>query len=442
MTALEQLASFVAGHAPDERAQAQARRHAADTIGAWIAACGTAEGRALLAFRGSDAALGDRVAIHCALARLSEVDDIHLGAMITPGAIVIPAALTIAVSLPDADATDLAAAIVAGYEAMIRLGSAIDGPSVLYRGIWPSYFAAPFGVAAVAARLMRLDEIQTANALSAALIMAAPGTGHHAAPTTARWLAVGHAAGRGLQAAQAARAGFTSDLKLTDGEFLKNIYGIAPNINVLGGGWADPAIHQVSFKPWCAARQTMAATQALKELIAEGVAAESIARIGVAVLPPHQKMIDHSITEGDRFSHLTSVQYQMAVAALTPGTADSISVPAGPVSPEISAFMARIMVRAEESLLGAGYPMSWPAHVTVTTRTRRHERSVVHVPGDPERPFSDDELKSKFSRVTAPLLDDEQVEAVFSAALAAIDEPAVLLRVIDGIAQRAADQRP
>ena len=112
---------------------------------------------------------------------------------------------------------------------MVRLGAAIDGPSVLYRGIWPSYFAAPFGVAAVAARLMRLDARQTAHALATALIMAAPGTGHHAAVTTARWLAVGHAAARGLQAAQAAQAGFTSDLNLADGDFLKNIYGITPN---------------------------------------------------------------------------------------------------------------------------------------------------------------------------------------------------------------------
>ena len=111
---------------------------------------------------------------------------------------------------------------------MIRLGAAIDGPSVLYRGIWPSYFAAPFGAAAVAARLLKLDEKQAANALSAALIMAAPGTGHHAAPTTVRWLAVGHAAGRGLQAALAAGAGFTSDLKIAEGDFLKNIFGIAP----------------------------------------------------------------------------------------------------------------------------------------------------------------------------------------------------------------------
>ena len=131
--------------------------------------------------------------------------------MITPGAIVVPAALTIAASLPEADAAEL--------DGRHRRGLRGDDPArrcdrradVLYRGIWPSYFAAPFGAAAVAARLMRLDAGQTAQALATALIMATPGTGHHAAVTTARWLAVGQAAARGLQAAQAAEAGFTSD---------------------------------------------------------------------------------------------------------------------------------------------------------------------------------------------------------------------------------------
>ena len=75
---------------------------------------------------------------------------------------------------------------------------------------------------------------------------------------------------------------------------------------LLADGLGGLALEQVSFKPWCAARQTMAATQALKELLAEGVDAGSIARIGVAVLPPHLKMIDHGVTAGDRFSHLTS----------------------------------------------------------------------------------------------------------------------------------------
>ena len=51
MTVLEQLGIFVATHQPDERTRAEVRLHTADTIGALIAACGTPEGRALMAFR-------------------------------------------------------------------------------------------------------------------------------------------------------------------------------------------------------------------------------------------------------------------------------------------------------------------------------------------------------------------------------------------------------
>jgi len=437
--ALEQLGGFVAGHAPEPRAVAKARSHVADTIGAWIAAAGTFEGRALVAYRQPGAPLIDQVATRCAIVRLSEIDDIHLGAMITPGAIVVPAALTVAASLPKVEAQEVAAALVAGYEAMIRLGFAIDGPSVLYRGIWPSYFAAPLGAAAVAARLMRLDEKQMAHALALALIMAAPGVGHHAAATTARWLAIGEAAGRAALAAQAA---FTCDLNLADGEFLKNIYGITASAALLGRGWGEPALAQVSFKPWCAARQTMAATQSLKELLAEGLAASSITAIEAAVLPPHRRMIDHGVTAGDRFSRLTSLPYQMAVAALMPDAACDLAAPAGPISPDLAAFMARIMaritVRADDALLAAGYPNIWAARVAVTAGSRRHERMVTHLPGDPARPFSETELLSKFSRVTRHLLADDQAGAMFERARAALDQPAALLHEIERICARQA----
>lgn len=434
MTALEKLGAFVANHIPNEPACADARLHAADAIGAWIAATATKEGQLLLRFRQPGASLPDRVAINCALARLSEIDDIHLGSMITPGAIVVPAALTIAAALPDLEKNELAAAIIAGYEAMIRLGAAIDGPSVLYRGIWPTYFAAPFGVAAAAARLMRLSTEQTANALSLSLITASPGTGHHAAITTARWLAAGYAASRGLQAAIAAGAGFTSDLKIVEGEFLKSVYGVTPNAELLANGWSTPALSQTSFKPWCAARQTMAATQALKELLAEGVTVDSIVRIGVAVLPPHLKMIDHGVTMGDRFSQLTSMQYQMAVAAIAPDMAYRLSAPPGPTSPDLLFFMERIKVRAEDSLLTAGYPQAWPAHVTVTTRTKRHDRGVIHVPGDPARPFGEDGLKAKFLPVVAPALKDDTAEQMFALALRGIDDPAGTVAEIERLA--------
>jgi 2-methylcitrate dehydratase PrpD len=176
----------------------------------------------------------------------------------------------------------------------------------------------------------------------------------------------------------------------------------------------------------------MAATQGLREVLEEGIAPDSILRIGVVVLPPHAKMINHGVTAGDRFSHLTSVQYQMAVAALAPDMAYGLSGPSGPLPPELSAFMSRIQVRGEEALLTAGYPQSWPAHVTVTASKRR-ERIVTDVPGDPARPFGEDDLQAKFVRVTAGVLDRDRAEAEFTAALTALEGPAAFIREIGKI---------
>jgi 2-methylcitrate dehydratase PrpD len=71
--------------------------------------------------------------------------------------------------------------------------------------------------------------------------------------------------------------------------------------------------------------------------------------------------------------------------------------------------------------------------VTVTTRTRRHERSVIHVPGDPARPFGEDDLKAKFVKVVSPALGTEHATALFVAALGSIDNPAGVIAEIDAL---------
>ena len=81
MTALEQLGGYVAGARCGPQADAELLElHLIDTVGAWIAGAGTTEGAALLRFRAEpDAATVERdLATRCALARLSEIDDIHL----------------------------------------------------------------------------------------------------------------------------------------------------------------------------------------------------------------------------------------------------------------------------------------------------------------------------------------------------------------------------
>src|SRR6266567_8146422 len=280
MIALEKLGRYVAeSNQPSDPLRDLVELHLIDTVGAWIASTRTSEGANLLRFRAmvcANGRVGEALALdlatRCALARLSEIDDIHLPSMITPGAIVIPGALTLAGALPAVAADDVIAAILAGVEAMTRLGHAVDGPAILYRGIWPTYFAAPFGIAAVAARLFKLDAEASAHALALALTLAAPAVGHHNAATTARWFAVGNAARNGLNAALAAQQGFTSDRKLLEGRVLPDVLGITPAVAALTDGLGErTALTEVSFKPWCAARQTMAATQALKDIVARGV---------------------------------------------------------------------------------------------------------------------------------------------------------------------------
>jgi 2-methylcitrate dehydratase PrpD len=420
MTALERLGSFVAQsgrEAIPDAVRELVELHLIDAVGAWIAGAQTDEGRYLLEFRAvmrdedlaSNGSMSLDLSTRCALARLSEIDDIHLSSMTTPGGIIIPGALTLASARPPAGTDDVIAAILAGYEVMTRFGRAIDGPTVLYRGIWPTYFAAPLGIAAVDARLNALDEKATANALALGLTFAAPGVGHHNAATTSRWLAVGNAARNGLVAIMAER-GFTCDLGLVEGSFFPNIYGVTPDVAALTDGLGEGTVlSEVSFKPWCAARQTMAATQALREIIDNGVAAESITDVHAFVPPPHLKMIDHGVVAGDRASHLTSLPYCMAVAAMTPEAAFAVQQSPPELPASVRAFMEKIKVGPDERLL-ADYPRTWPARVTVTAGATRHERRVTSVPGDAPRPYERAQVQEKFLRFVAPVLGKEKAE--------------------------------
>ena len=429
MNALEKLAGFITDLAPDAidpAMQDKLRLHVADVLGGWVAAAHTADGRMLMAFRdslraaGEGPALSNDVMTHCALARLSEVDDIHLASMTTPGSIVIPAAMTIAATRPDIDIGDVAVAMLAGYEAMVRLGLAIKGPDILYRGIWPTYFGTGFATAAVAARLLRLDRKQTAHALAMALTLSAPSVGQYHGPATARWLSVGVAAQKGLTAALAVRAGFAADINVLNSRLLPNVYGIeAEPCAIANGPGGGLVLGQVSFKPWCAARQTMAATQALRELIDEGLAVADITGIEAYVLPPHRKMIDHGVELGDRASALTSLPYQLAVAARRPERSLALEQPAAACLPVLADFMAGITVTPDEALL-ADYPRTWPARIVVATGSGQYERTVSVIPGDPARAFGEADVGAKLQNLLVPVIGDKEAASFARTGLAAM----------------------
>jgi 2-methylcitrate dehydratase PrpD len=132
-------------------------------------------------------------------------------------------------------------------------------------------------------------------------------------------------------------------------------------------------------------------------------------------------MLDHGVKAGDRASHLTSLPYQMALAALAPEAAYEAGQAPAAVPEPVATLMGKVIVTQNERLL-ARYPKVWPAHVRVATRSgETREREVEYVPGDVRRPFDSAQVKEKFHRFVAPALGREGSETMLALAAAALD---------------------
>ncbi|HVG52030.1 MAG TPA: MmgE/PrpD family protein, partial [Xanthobacteraceae bacterium] len=410
-------------------------QHVIDTVAAWVATAAMPEARNIEAHRARLSAEISGPALDImadsALVRMSEIDSIHLGSMITPGAFVVPTALAIAAARPKVDTDALVAAIAAGLEAMVRLGETVDGPTILYRGIWPSNFAAAFGVATVAARLLGLNPQQTAHALALALTTSAPGVGNVHGPATSRWLAAGFNARQGYMAALAAGQGFVSDTGLLEGNYLGNVFGISPKAGSLTDRLGErDVVSEISFKPWCAARQTMAATQAFREIIDSGVALDAVSSVEAAVPPSFLRMVDHGI-DSDRMSRLTSLPYQMAIAVLDPQATFDVGG-TRKVAGAVSGLMGKIKISSDENLL-QGFPAVWPARVVVHANGQRHEKLVTHIPGGSHRPLGTAGIADKFHRAADAIIGAGRVEALVAASKGMLEgrtSPTALLAAI------------
>jgi 2-methylcitrate dehydratase PrpD len=160
---------------------------------------------------------------------------------------------------------------------------------------------------------------------------------------------------------------------------------------------------------------------------------EAITAIDVHVPPPYLAMIDHGVKSGDRASHITSVSYRLALAAYDlPALFDVGHSP--PVIPErIQAFMQKVSVKADEALL-VYYPKAWPARLTVRTADTTQKRLVLHVPGDPQRPFDEGQVVAKFSRVVGSC-DPQRAERLLASGRTVFDGLKAATRLVSEITE-------
>lgn len=423
MTVLQQLAAFAAQSSmadADEIDRAVQRRHVADAVLAGLIGHSTDDARALRGlFR--DRPIGYRAAS----VRLTEIDDIHCGSCTTPSSAIVPAALTLLARDETADPAALADAIRVGTEIIVRVGVSIRGAWVLYQGVWPTYFCAPVGVAATAGRLLGLDSAAMTNALAIALNLTAGGVGAHDAPRAPRWLLFAAGVEAGVLAARAAQAGYGGDAGLLDGpDWLRRTHGLAFDAAPLTEELGTPTIYrELSLKPYCSAKQSIAAVDAFRQILAEGVAPAAIDAIEVRVPPAYAGMISRAALRGNRASTMVSAAYQIALAALRPDAMYDIARDEVPFDPEVTSLAGRVTVVADEAL-AAGFPRRFPASVAVREGGRRHERTVSEATGDPGRPLDDAAVAAKLERAARPVLNAGEIGRWIADVRRALADPA------------------
>lgn len=417
MTTISAMAGFVSASTFDSlpgSTIAKIKLHLLDSLGAMIAGPKTQEGAAIQRL-GAHFPSGGNVAdtdfpipgspltalmATCAATRSTEIDDIHLESCTTPGSVIVPTVLSLASAGYLSDPREFLVALVVGYELLIRLGLAIDGPNTLYRGVWPTYLVAPLGSAAVTARALKLDKKKTADALACALTLSTGIAGRIRKARSSRWLTLGLAAQNGVFAAFSAADGFAGDDALLDRDDSSPLQALmvakTKLIDALGEKYH---LEETCVKPYPIARQALSAVEAFQKVLAEHeVDPESIE--GVLVFVPRQftKMIDNPKMPESRIESIIGVQYQIALAAFQAASLLDIRRELLLHDRRIGAMMAKVAIQRSEEL-EKYFPATWPARVEVATKNGVMIQEVLYPRGDWHSPFSQDEVVVKFKQV-------------------------------------------
>jgi 2-methylcitrate dehydratase PrpD len=359
-----------------------------------------------------NAALANGIGSH-----IVELDDVHRGAILHAGAVVIPAALAVA-EMVHADGRRLIESIVAGYETAIRIGEAVS-PSHYY--FWHTTgTCGTFGACAAAGKLLGLDREQLVWAVGNAGTQAAGLWEFITDGAMSKHLHAGKAAYNGLLAALLAKEGFTGAKAVIEGDrgFCR---ATAPQFDLSkitdGLGIPPYKIEDNSFKFHASCRHTHHAIDLILDLAASNdINPGEIASLTVKT---YHTALDITANPDPRspFAAKFSLPFCAALAivnrscGLEDFSAESLS------NPEIRRLAERVRLEVDEEIESL-HPAKWGARVEIVTMSGKSYSARTDFPkGDPENPLDDDQLISKFRRLAGYSWGKEKVDSLLHAAL-------------------------
>jgi 2-methylcitrate dehydratase PrpD len=235
---------------------------------------------------------GDRIPAHHAawvnatMAHARDYDDTHDAAVLHAGVSVVPAALAAAELAGGVSGADFLAAVAAGLETVCRIGVATRIGIIESGWMYTSLFGY-FGATVAAARVLRLDEAATVNALGIAYSQVA---GNHQVTRDAaltKRIQPGYAAMSALMSVQLSRRGVRGVQATFEGEdgFLRVYLHDKVDRAALREGLGERfEFTQLSYKPYPCCRFDHVVIDAALALRAQtGRSAEAIRRVRIGL---------------------------------------------------------------------------------------------------------------------------------------------------------------
>lgn len=339
-----------------------------------------------------------------------------------PGCCVVPVALAVGEEV-GANLEQMLVAMIAGYEAYVRIGR-LGSPDLLNAGWQPHSVLANFGAAATAAKLRGLNAEQTLNALSIALSHASGTTEYASTGGSIKRAHAGFAVRNGIESVDLAIAGLTGPRRFLTGDrglyrtFIRKSIGDEVRVDFERG--QPLQISGLSFKAYCCCAANHAYIEAVAALRSE---VDLIEYIDTRI----QTMTDAIV--GTRNAHIYAprnieeLQYslpaQMALSLLSKGNGyqPHLDFLEGRLSltPESNVIQVAKRIRLTVSKeLDESYPKKFVADATVHFKDGRTKKLFVdRVSGRPDKPFTQAEHQTKLDELTRSYLGAERSAQMF-----------------------------
>ncbi|MDR1481463.1 MAG: MmgE/PrpD family protein [Synergistaceae bacterium] len=349
------------------------------------------------------------------LSHALELDDVHTGSKTHIGAVVAPAAWSVAEAIT-ASGANLIEALVAGYETMSRIGRGFGVSDHRLKGWHVSGTAGTFGAAAAAAKLLGLDAERTLAALGMAGTQSSGVWAFLGDGATSKKLHTGRSAENGVVAAFLAKAGMTGPehiLDSEDGGLYRTMSGSSDLSEVSRKLGTVFEILNVDKKPYSCCRSMHPAIDAILSVKKElGLPASQIKKVKIRSYEVGIKQCGIIMYPANTSESKFSMRFGVAVAYID-GLAGKEQFSTERINdPEVRALAARVDYIADSEFTSR-YPKNWGCSLEVTIEDGSViKKEVLDASGSVANPMTVEQLKKKFKSLVSSFVGNERSELI------------------------------